>query len=771
MKKQLVKWASLFSVALLLAVFVPQRAAADVDDPPGRVARLSYTKGQISFQPAGTDDWVSAVVNRPLTTGDKLWTDREARAELHMGSAAIRLKGETGFSFLNLSDRIVQIRLTEGAISVRLRQLDPDEMFEVDTPNLAFSLLRPGEYRIEVNETGDATIITVRSGDGEVTGGGQALTVHADQRATFTGMEQLTADVDVAGGYDDFDDWYRDRDRREDRALSPRYVSRDVIGYEDLDEYGEWVSAPDYGHIWMPTRVVVGWAPYRFGHWVWISPWGWTWVDDAPWGFAPFHYGRWVQWRGRWGWIPGPHVARPVYAPALVAWVGGPHFSLTLTFGGGGGVAWFPLGPREVYIPSYRVSRAYVTNVNVTNTTVNNVYVTNVYNNYTANRATDIRYVNRTAPGAISAMRQNDFTTAQPVARNIVRVNEREMTSAPVSPGAAITPERRSVLGAGSEAPNVARPPARLQNRAVVAKTPAPPQPVPFTAQQKALQENQGRPLDPEQMRKLRPAAEERAPRPNVRVAPPAPKPVPVEKVARPRPGRPEQPERPQARPPVKPPEAPTQPAQPETARPAQPERPAPQAPPPSERIREERPPAAQRPAAPTPPAQPEAARPAQPERPAPQAPRPSERIREDRPPAAQRPQAPTPPPQPQHPRPAQPEKPATQAPPPSERIREERPPAAQRPAAPTPRAKPKAAKPAQPEKPAPQAPPPSERIREERPPAAQRPPAPTPPTQSQRQKEQQKKREKEQEKRKAEEQQKEQQKEKPPASDQKDNR
>jgi hypothetical protein len=627
MRKHAWKWVSLLSVGLAVVLVAPQRAAAADDDPPGRIARLNYTKGQISFQPAGTDDWVSAVVNRPITTGDKLWTDRDARAELHTGSAAIRLKGETGFSFLNLTDRIVQIRLTEGTISVRLRQLDPDEMFEVDTPNLAFSLLRPGEYRIEVNEAGDATIITVRGGDGEMTGGGQALTVHADQRATFTGTDQLTADVDDAGGYDDFDEWCRDRDRREDRALSTRYVSRDVIGYEDLDEYGEWVAAPDYGYIWMPTTVVVGWAPYRFGHWVWISPWGWTWVDDAPWGFAPFHYGRWVQWRGRWGWIPGPHVARPVYAPALVAWVGGPHFSLTLTFGSGGGVAWFPLGPREVYIPPYRVSRTYVTNVNLTNTTVNNVYVTNVYNNYTAKKVMDVHYVNRGAPGAVTAVPRNVFASAQPVSRHAVRVNEKEITSAPVSAGAAITPEQRSVFGAGAEGANVARPPARLQNRAVVAKTPPPPRPVPFAAQQKDLQANQGRPLDPEQMRRLRPEAERQAPRTNVRVAPPAPKPVPVERVARPRRGRPEQPERPQAKPPVKRPEAPTQPAQPEMAKPAQPERPATQAPPPSERIREDRPPAAQRPAAPTPPAQAPPVRTQE----RPQQPRPSERV--DRPP------------------------------------------------------------------------------------------------------------------------------------------
>src|SRR5205814_1992738 len=101
---------------------------------------------------------------------------------------------------------------------------------------------------------------------------------------------------------------------------------------------------PQYGAIWVPRRVPVDWAPYRYGHWAWIEPWGWTWVDDAPWGFAPFHYGRWIFTAGNWGWVPGPRTVRPVYAPALVAWVGGPRLNASVSIGGGrGGVAWFPL--------------------------------------------------------------------------------------------------------------------------------------------------------------------------------------------------------------------------------------------------------------------------------------------------------------------------------------------------------------------------------------------------------------------------------------------
>ena len=587
MRKHMWKWVSLLTVGLAVVLLAPQRAAADEDDPPGRVARLSYTRGEVSFEPAGTDEWVSAVINRPLTTEDKLWTDREARAELHIGSAAIRMKGETGFSFLNLTDRIVQIRLTTGTINVRLRRLEEDEIFEVDTPNLAFSLLRPGDYRIEVNEAGDATVVTVRRGEGEVTGGGQAYTVHAQERATFYGTEDLDTQMEDVGGYDEFDDWCRERDAREQSVQSSHYVSRDVIGYEDLDEYGEWRPTPDYGYVWVPRTVVVGWAPYRFGHWVWISPWGWTWVDDAPWGFAPFHYGRWVYWGGEWAWVPGPARVRPVYAPALVVWVGGPHFRLSLSSGhANGGVAWFPLGPREVYVPPYRVSNTYVTNVNVTNTTVNNIYVTNVYNNVTTNKVTNIRYVNRGAPGSVTATSQQVFASAQPVHANLIQVNAREVATAPVSTGAAIVPQQRSILGVGAAHPGVVRPPAAMQNRPVVARTEPPPRPVPFASQQKALQENEGRPLNAEQMQKLRPAVEAQPARPNIRVAPPVRKPLPVE-MARPRSGAPDRP----GRPPVT-----TVPARPpEAAKPAPPA-------PPSERTREDRPPSAQRPPAQAPP-------------------------------------------------------------------------------------------------------------------------------------------------------------------------
>src|SRR6267378_1675998 len=527
MRKHALKLTSLIAVALAVTFLWPPRAAADDDDPPTRVARLSQAEGSVSFEPAGTEDWVTAVVNRPLTTGDKLWADQNSRAELHLGSASIRLGASTGFSFLNLDDRTAQLQLTEGTLRIRIRRLSRDEIFEVDTPNLAFNASRPGIYRINVNQAGDTTVVVVRDGEGEVTGGGQSYVVRSDETGIFTGTDQLNADIEGVGDEDDLERWSSQRDRREDHSASRQYVSDEAIGYEDLDEYGGWRNTPDYGTIWFPRTTVVGWAPYRYGHWAYIAPWGYTWVDDEPWGFAPFHYGRWVTVGGSWGWVPcrpgavGVAYVRPVYAPALVAWVGGPHVAIGIGLGGGSSVGWFPLGPREVYVPSYRASRGYVNNVNVTNTTVNTTVVNNYYNTVVVNKTNvnNVTYVNQRVPGAVTATSTQVMTRSQPVARNVMRVDERQIARAQVTARTpAVAPEREAFAGGGR--PAQARPPERVAARAVVAKTAPPPPPAPVDRQQALIRQNGGQPPAISQSRRAEPQQQARPVQ--VRMAPPA---------------------------------------------------------------------------------------------------------------------------------------------------------------------------------------------------------------------------------------------------------
>ena len=473
-------------------------------DPPSRVARLSLLEGAVSFQPESVNDWTGASLNYPLTTGDHLYSDQGGRAELRIGPNAIRLAGQTNFGFLNLDDQTVQIRLTQGSINVRIRGISDQDIWEVDTPNGAVSLLRAGDYRIDTDPARNATMVTVRGGEAEVTANGQSFPVRVRQTAYFAGdgRQESVQDMNSA---DDFDRFTIDRDRREDSIPPPRYVSQQMVGYEDLDQYGSWEPSSEYGPVWRP-RVRAGWSPYHDGRWAYREPWGWTWVDDAPWGFAPFHYGRWAYYRGGWGWCPGPVVvARPVYAPALVAFVGGGGFNLSVNIGGGG-VGWFPLGPREIYAPAYRVSPRYVREVNymnvreMNNITVNNIVVNRQVNNFQVNNV----YVNRNAPGAFTAVSRQDFVGSRQVQRSTFQGSPDQFRSAQVSSfGPGIAPQRESLFGR-PQGGNVARPQQAVFTREVIARTPPPAAPIGFEVRQQAIRENGGRPLAQDQMDALR---------------------------------------------------------------------------------------------------------------------------------------------------------------------------------------------------------------------------------------------------------------------------
>jgi len=478
-------------IALAAAQDQPPGPAQDV---PGRAARLGMVRGTVSFQPASLEDWVPATPNRPLTTGDRLWADAGARAEVHLGSAVFRLNERTNFSFINLNDQIAQVQLSTGTVSVRVRRLAEDESIEVDTPQAALSILRPGEYRVDVNDQGDASIVTVRGGEIEATAG-QAIAIHPrEQVRIMNGNAEgvpATFDRREAPIPDSFDNFCMDRDRREDMSESARYVSRDIPGYADLDAAGGWRTYPEYGGVWFPAGMPPGWAPYRFGHWAWIAPWGWTWVDDAPWGYAPFHYGRWVFVGGAWGWVPGPRpvgvvVARPVYAPALVAWVGGAGFGLAV--GVGGAVGWFALGPREVFVPAYRYSPAYIERVNVTNTVIVNRAV------FADVRVANVAYVNRGVAGAVVAVPAGAMVAGRPVAAAAVAVRPEAVARVQVTAVAGVVPERGAVFG--GRAVTTVAPPAAVMSRTVVTRAAPPPPPVAFEHQRAAVAANPGRPFD-----------------------------------------------------------------------------------------------------------------------------------------------------------------------------------------------------------------------------------------------------------------------------------
>lgn len=340
-------WAA--ALALVAAVSLPAGAQ---QDPPGRAARLTQSDSGVQW--SGPDgSWRPGDPNWPFTAGDSIRVAAGSRAELHAGAHALHLQGPAELSIDALDENDLRLTLRRGGLNLRARDMAPDERIEVNTQNLALLVDRPGEFRLDV-EPG-STRVLARMGTATLYGeNGQSATLAPAQQARYVGRDLSAVAIQGAGARDALDQWAADRNLAEDRSPSAQYLSREVLGYQELDANGEWATTADYGTVWYPRTTIVDWAPYRHGQWRWVDPWGWTWFDDARWGFAPFHYGRWVRIGPRWAWVPGPRGPRPYYAPALVGFAGTPAprppgFGRHRT----PGTDWFPLAPGQPWRPGF----------------------------------------------------------------------------------------------------------------------------------------------------------------------------------------------------------------------------------------------------------------------------------------------------------------------------------------------------------------------------------------------------------------------------------
>jgi hypothetical protein len=459
-------WLQLGAFALLASISVMGSAALAQDaeqagfdavqgaeaDPPSQVARISVLVGNVSVEPASVDQFTAAEANYPLTTGDRIYADTGATAELQTDALAVRLGAQTDLTVTAMTDTLAQLGLASGSVHLRSYSVDPNVTVELDTPNVAVTVLQPGDVRVDVDPQGDTTTVTLLSGQVQVDGNGLQQVLQPGQKVRLGGSDPVSAQWLYAGGGDGLDRFSSDRDAEYQAALGSEgeYTNPGMIGAEDLSANGDWETDSDNVPVWYPGTVAVDWQPYRCGHWAWVAPWGWTWVECEAWGFAPFHYGRWERRntvRGwRWGWIPGPPVVRPIYSPALVVFVGG----------GTGVTAWFPLGPRETYVPWYHTSPLYLNRVNVSNIySRNTVQVRNIYNQRTTNvynttTVVNNVYVNREV--ATVAVPQASFAAGKPVLKSEVHVDPRELAAAPVLAHPLVTPQRSMVVSAPARA-------------------------------------------------------------------------------------------------------------------------------------------------------------------------------------------------------------------------------------------------------------------------------------------------------------------------------
>ena len=423
---------------LLTVILLGAVPALAQEAPPARVGRVAFISGQLGFHLAGETAWSAAKANYPVATGGSFWTDPKSRAELRIGSRTIDLSGDTELDVAKLDQQVMQLALAQGRIDLRVRTLLEGESIEIDLPQGAVWILQPGIYDIAAGGGDQPERIAVFEGSARFVGGTVDVAINAGDAAVISGTQTLTASIEKAAT-DEFTRWCRSRDYDERRLAAPYRISPQMTGYEELDEYGSWREVPQYGEVWFPRRVDAGWAPYREGHWVWIEPWGWSWVDDEPWGFAPFHYGRWAQIEDQWAWIPGEFAPQPVYAPALVAFVGDPSAGYWDAPDVGPAVGWFPLAPGEVYWPTYTRNVNYIRNVNITNV---NVQTVNLITVAAASRAAadpppQVRnqtFANRAATTIVPAQVFANAAPVAPAARQVPRqVVQQAAQQAPVS--------------------------------------------------------------------------------------------------------------------------------------------------------------------------------------------------------------------------------------------------------------------------------------------------------------------------------------------------
>ncbi|HEV7857113.1 MAG TPA: DUF6600 domain-containing protein [Pyrinomonadaceae bacterium] len=353
-----------FSKALLLlliALCVSNTRAAtatDDDDYPdeydvtARVVRVSLLSGDVSLRRAGNTDWERARLNLPLVEGDTLATGHDARLEIQIDSRNfLRVSEDSVLRLVTLRDEGIALSLTEGTATLRLARFDHDhEYFEIDAPKTTLAAEKGGLYRLDVSREGNVHLTVRDGGRARIYSENSGFTLRDGRTAdlVYDGSNEPDWQLSKANAFDSWDDWVDQRERYLVQRLRyeqrDRYYDNNVWGAEELDSYGDWSYAGDYGWVWRPHITVINnyhdWAPYRYGHWTWCPPYGWTWVGDEAWGWAPYHYGRWVYYNNNWCWAPrgyGYHYSRAWWRPALVAFV-------YIPTSYGEHVAWYPLG-------------------------------------------------------------------------------------------------------------------------------------------------------------------------------------------------------------------------------------------------------------------------------------------------------------------------------------------------------------------------------------------------------------------------------------------
>jgi FecR protein len=416
----------------------PAPGSAPSADPPGRVGRLAFLQGTVSYHDAQQDAWSAAAVNTPITTGDSLWTEPTGHDEIAVSGTRVRMDGNTQLDVVALDDSQTRLQLDQGRLDIKTFTFDTGQPYLIATPRGTVALKDQGDYYVHAGSTGDPTVLGVRAGAAEFqSANGETVTLHSGEVAEVSGDGSSMQVRRIESAPPALPAYWAQRDQQITYA-SVQYLGADVTGYEDLGAYGSWSNDPQYGEVWTPQAVSADWAPYTTGSWSYVGPWGWTWVDSSPWGFAPYHYGRWAQRNNRWFWVPPERQEHAVYAPALVAFVGGTELGVAIGAQNRRPVGWFPLGPREAYVPPYTTDRTYYQRINA-NARVPEAALNDRWQRAERHEALQANQQNEPLANRrfATVMSADDFAHSRPVQQARLRVAPDRLATAPVAPVAA----------------------------------------------------------------------------------------------------------------------------------------------------------------------------------------------------------------------------------------------------------------------------------------------------------------------------------------------
>ena len=259
--------------------------------PPGRVGRISLVSGKVGFRGPGEKAWSDAEINDPVARRIGAHRPAGPRRAAHR-LRPIDLAGASEVAVADLREQVLEIAVRHGRIGLGIGRIGDGEKIEVDIARGGVWLLQPGQYDIADGDGDAPSRVAAFAGRARFFGGGSEVTTNAGTAVLFGSGLARRYRRGVAP--DAFSQWCRGRAVDETRLAAAYFVSPAISGLAALDAAGKWKAAGGYGEVWVPGALPPDWAPYRDGHWRWVAPWGWSWIDEEAWGFAPSHYGRWA---------------------------------------------------------------------------------------------------------------------------------------------------------------------------------------------------------------------------------------------------------------------------------------------------------------------------------------------------------------------------------------------------------------------------------------------------------------------------------------------